>query len=125
MVKYAADYISIIYAGKIIESAPKELLFSEPMHPYTQLLLASVPGRDKRGTRLRGVPGSVPRPDDIPPGCAFHPRCPIAQKECRETAPPFVRLKTPHRCACFYPGRMGEQQPKAVTSPGRMGDATP
>ncbi|MDR1179897.1 MAG: ATP-binding cassette domain-containing protein, partial [Spirochaetales bacterium] len=109
IVKYAADYISIIYAGKIIESAPRELLFSEPMHPYTRLLLASAPGRDKRGTRLRGVPGSVPRPDDIPAGCAFHPRCPIAQKECQETPPPFVRLKTPHRCACFYPGRMGEE----------------
>jgi peptide/nickel transport system ATP-binding protein/oligopeptide transport system ATP-binding protein len=114
VVKYAADYISIIYAGKIIESAPTELLFSEPMHPYTQLLLASIPGRHKRGTRLEGVPGNVPRPGDIPPGCAFHPRCPIAQPECREMVPPFVRLKTPHRCACFYPGRMGCRGPRAA-----------
>jgi oligopeptide/dipeptide ABC transporter ATP-binding protein len=118
IVKYAADYISIIYAGKVIESAPKELLFSEPMHPYTQLLLASIPGKDKRGTRLKGVPGNVPRPDDIPPGCAFHPRCPIARQECREKVPPFVRLKTPHRCACFSPGRMGEQRAQSVRKDG-------
>ncbi|MDR3200908.1 MAG: peptide ABC transporter ATP-binding protein, partial [Spirochaetales bacterium] len=65
---------------------------------------ASVPGRDKRGRRLEGIPGSSPRPDDIPSGCAFHPRCPLAQPDCRETLPPLVRMtKSPHRCACFYP----------------------
>jgi oligopeptide/dipeptide ABC transporter ATP-binding protein len=105
IVKYAADYISIIYAGKIIESAPKDVLFAEPLHPYTRLLLASIPSRDKRGRRLQGVPGTIPRPDDIPPGCAFHPRCPLAQPNCRETVPPLVRMKTPHRCACFFPGK--------------------
>jgi oligopeptide/dipeptide ABC transporter ATP-binding protein len=103
IVKYAADYISIIYAGKIIESAPKDAFFSEPLHPYSRLLLASVPGREKRGVRLQGVPGSSPRADDIPSGCAFHPRCPLAQPECRETVPPLVRVKSAHRCACFYP----------------------
>jgi oligopeptide/dipeptide ABC transporter ATP-binding protein len=109
LVKYAADYVSIIYAGKIIESAPRDILFSEPLHPYTRLLLASIPGRDKRGRRLQGVPGASPRPDDIPSGCAFHPRCPLALaqslKECRETVPPLIRLKSAHRCACFFSGK--------------------
>jgi oligopeptide/dipeptide ABC transporter ATP-binding protein len=116
MAKYAADYVSIMYAGKIIESAPRDMLFSRPMHPYTSLLIASVPGRDRRGTRLQGIPGPLPKPDDLPSGCTFHPRCPIAQKECRETVPPLVRPTPSHRCACFHPGRMGEQQPQAATN---------
>ncbi|MDR1933234.1 MAG: ABC transporter ATP-binding protein [Spirochaetales bacterium] len=106
LVRYSADYISIIYAGKIIESAPADILFEEPLHPYTRLLLACIPGWNKRGRRLGEIRGASPGPGDIPPGCAFHPRCPLAQPNCRETVPPLVRMKkAPHRCACFYPGK--------------------
>jgi oligopeptide/dipeptide ABC transporter ATP-binding protein len=106
IVRNEADYISVIYAGKIIESASRDILFDEPLHPYTRLLLASVPDRDKRGSHPGGVPGNSPRPGGILPGCAFHPRCPLAQPDCAETVPPLVRIKkAPHRCACFYPGK--------------------
>lgn len=105
VVKYAADYISIIYSGKIIESAPKEILFTNPRHPYTRLLLSSIPTRDKRGTRLQGVPGSIPNPENIPSGCSFHPRCPIAQPSCAEAIPPSVKIESAHRCSCFFPGK--------------------
>jgi len=105
IVRYAADVISIMYAGKIIESAPKDVLFTTPLHPYTRLLLASIPSREKRGTRLQGIPGTVPNPEDIPPGCAFHTRCPLAQQKCKENEPPLVRIEAGHRCACFFPGK--------------------
>ena len=72
IVRYAADYISIAYTGKIIESAPKDMLLANPLHPYTRLLLSSIPSRDKRGSRLQGVPGPVPTPENIPSGCSFH-----------------------------------------------------
>jgi oligopeptide/dipeptide ABC transporter ATP-binding protein len=105
IVKYAADYVSIIYAGKIIESAPRDILFAGPLHPYTRLLLASIPSRAKKGKRLQGVPGAIPQPDDIPQGCAFHPRCPLAREDCRQTVPSLMRVKPAHRCACFFPGK--------------------
>ncbi len=105
IVRYAADHISIIYTGKIIESAPKDMLLANPLHPYTRLLLASIPSRDKRGSRLQGVPGPVPTPENVPSGCSFHTRCPIAQKTCTETVPPLVKIESGHRCACFFPGK--------------------
>lgn len=105
IVRYAADHISIVYTGKIIESAPKDMLLSNPQHPYTRLLLSSIPSREKRGTRLQGVPGPVPTPENIPSGCSFHTRCPIAQKVCMETVPPLVKIESGHRCACFFPGK--------------------
>jgi oligopeptide/dipeptide ABC transporter ATP-binding protein len=105
IVKYAADFVSIVYTGKIIESGPKDILFAAPQHPYTRLLLASIPSREKRGSRLQGVPGTIPDPEDIPSGCSFHTRCPIAQPVCAETVPPLVKIGSGHRCACFFPGK--------------------
>ncbi len=105
VVRYAADYVSVIYTGRIVESSPKDLLFANPRHPYTRLLLESIPSRDKRGSRLQGVPGSIPNPENSPPGCSFHPRCPIAQPICAETLPPMVKIESAHRCACFFPGK--------------------
>lgn len=105
VVKYAADHISVIYTGRIVESAPKDVLFARPQHPYTRLLLESIPSRDKRGSRLQGVPGTIPNPEHIPTGCSFHPRCPIAQPVCTETLPPMVKIESGHRCACFFPGK--------------------
>lgn len=111
VVRYAADFISIIYAGKIVESAPKDMLLSNPQHPYTRLLLSSIPTREKRGSRLQGVPGTIPNPENIPSGCSFHTRCPIAQAVCKETSPPLVKIGSGHRCACYFPGKdLGDTQ---------------
>jgi oligopeptide/dipeptide ABC transporter ATP-binding protein len=105
IVRRSADFVSIIYAGKIVETAAKTALMGTPLHPYTRLLLSSTPGLDKRGQRLKGVPGNSPDPARVPPGCSFHPRCPLVQPGCLENEPPLMRIAPGHRCACFYPGK--------------------
>jgi oligopeptide transport system ATP-binding protein len=117
-----SERISVIYAGKIVESAPKEELFASPLHPYTQLLLASIPDASRRGKRLQAIPGTVPDAEHTPPGCAFHPRCPLAEVLCREVVPPSLeyadgttalsasqgrsgRLSASHTAACHMIGK--------------------
>ena len=105
VVKEIADRISVIYAGKIIESANKKKLFENPLHPYTILLLLSIPDAAKRGRRLKAIPGSVPDAERIPAGCSFHPRCPLAENECRRIIPPDVNYEDSHRAACLQIGK--------------------
>jgi len=88
-----SERVSVIYAGKIVESARKERLFANPLHPYTLLLLASIPEASRRGKPLRAIPGSVPDAEHIPPGCAFHPRCPLAEDICRTQVPPSLEYR--------------------------------
>ncbi len=105
VVKEIADRISVIYAGKIVESASRRQLFENPLHPYTQLLLLSIPDAAKRGTRLRTIPGNVPDAQHIPAGCSFHPRCPLAEDECRREIPPSIPYEDGHQAACFLIGK--------------------
>jgi len=103
-----ADRISVIYAGRIVESTTKERLFEEPLHPYTRLLLLSIPDAGKRGTRLRAIPGTVPDAEHIPSGCAFHPRCPLAEEICRHQDPEtvdFGKNGERHTAACHMIGK--------------------
>ncbi|RKX81246.1 MAG: peptide ABC transporter ATP-binding protein [Spirochaetes bacterium] len=97
-----SDRISVIYAGKIVEGTSKNELFSNPLHPYTQLLLKSIPDAEKRGTRLTTIPGKVPDAENIPTGCAFHPRCPKAQDICREKEPEMKEYIKGHFSACHF-----------------------
>jgi oligopeptide/dipeptide ABC transporter ATP-binding protein len=83
-----SERVSVIYAGKIVESAEKKRLFENPLHPYTLLLLASIPDASRRGKPLRAIPGTVPDAEHVPPGCAFHPRCPLAEEICKREVPP-------------------------------------
>ena len=87
LVRIVADSVSVIYAGRIIESAPREELFRSPLHPYTRLLLLSIPTARNRGARLRAIPGRVPDAQAVPAGCAFHPRCPLAEELCARVMP--------------------------------------
>jgi oligopeptide/dipeptide ABC transporter ATP-binding protein len=105
VVHEAADRVAVIYAGRIVESAPRDRLFAEPLHPYTRLLLASIPDARKRGRRLRTIPGRVPDAEHIPPGCAFHPRCPLAEEACTRAAPPLVEQAPGHTAACLMIGK--------------------
>ncbi len=105
VVKEIADRISVIYAGKIIESATKKQLFENPLHPYTKLLLLSIPDAAKRGERLRAIPGTVPDAEHIPAGCSFHPRCPLAEDACRNEIPPDIGYGDGHTAACFLIGK--------------------
>ncbi len=111
IVREIANKISVIYAGKIVENAGKEELFEKPLHPYTKLLLLSIPDPEKRGRRLKSIPGKVPDASSVPSGCAFHPRCPIAEDICSAEEPPLVPVKAGenvrglHLVACHFTGK--------------------
>jgi oligopeptide/dipeptide ABC transporter ATP-binding protein len=100
-----AERVSVIYAGKIVESAAAAEFFKNPLHPYSRLLLLSIPDAGRRGCPLHAIPGAVPDAERIPPGCSFHPRCPLAEAICRETVPPSETHSAGHRAACFMIGR--------------------
>lgn len=95
-----ADRIGIMYAGKIVEEAPTESIFGEPLHPYTQYLINSLPKFGDKSPR-ESVPGSPPSLSDLPTGCSFHPRCPFAMDICREKEPPYINVKPNHKVACW------------------------
>jgi oligopeptide/dipeptide ABC transporter ATP-binding protein len=96
-----AQRVLVMYAGKLVESAPVEILFSAPKHPYTQGLFESVRRRADRSIPLRGIPGSVPDLFRLPAGCSFHPRCSLGDAGCRSEFPPMLPLSDGHSCACF------------------------
>jgi peptide/nickel transport system ATP-binding protein len=76
-----------MYLGRLCEVAPKRILFSQPQHPYTRLLLDTIPDLNLSGRRRQPVTGEVPNPIHPPSGCAFHPRCPAAYDRCQMEAP--------------------------------------
>jgi oligopeptide/dipeptide ABC transporter ATP-binding protein len=100
-----ARRVVVMYAGKVVEEALVEDLFKEPLHPYTQGLLGSIPwiGRKlKTGRReLQEIPGIVPSPLEMPEGCRFHPRCPRVMDICCEQEPPMVHLAEHRRVSCW------------------------
>ena len=95
-----ADRVAVMYAGKIVEEANVHDLFSEPLHPYTQGLLASLPRLSELDKEIEQLPGSVPDALDPPKGCSFHPRCKHATDQCVTTTPRFVTPKSGHKVAC-------------------------
>jgi len=110
-----ADTVAVMYASRIVETADAEPIFKQPLHPYTQGLLKSVPQLGYRGKHLPTIAGTVPEPLHFPPGCKFHPRCPIGADDPRcRTAEPLLRQVLPGRLvACWYaPGYETEQERK-------------
>lgn len=94
VVQYISDEVGVMYLGKIVEQAPSETLFGEPLHPYTVMLLSSAPGLIPGAARKVQVPlGEVPSPLNIPPGCPFHPRCPHRFKPCDNIVPQLLEHK--------------------------------
>jgi peptide/nickel transport system ATP-binding protein len=89
------DRLGVMYAGQLAEMSPVEAIFEEPLHPYSQLLIASLPSVDQKGV-LRGIPGLPPSLLEPPSGCPFHPRCPFVMDRCRVEAPP-LEMKRPER----------------------------
>ena len=90
-----------MYGGRVAEEADAARLFADPQHPYTQRLRASFPDIAHPERRLQGIAGSPPRLDDMPTGCAFHPRCPFAFERCPTEVPPPFDLGDGRRAACF------------------------
>ena len=103
MVRHIADRVAVMYLGKIMELAPREVLFSEPKHPYTQALLSAVPVADPNveATRERIIlKGDVPSPSNPPQGCVFCTRCPVAEKKCFTETPQWRELQPDQFVAC-------------------------
>ena len=97
-----ADRIAVMYAGRIVESAPVHDLYKAPAHPYTKGLLESIPRLDRKGRELHAVQGLPPGLMNIPPGCAFHPRCPPARDVCRTDEPPLQTVSEDRVSACHF-----------------------
>jgi peptide/nickel transport system ATP-binding protein len=95
-----ADRIGIMYAGKIVEEGTTEQIFGQPLHPYTQFLINSLPKFGEKEVRS-SVPGSPPSLADLPTGCPFHPRCPHAMEICTQQMPDFSHPDENHRVACW------------------------
>ncbi len=97
-----ADRIAVMYAGRIVEEGPAEAVLTRPLHPYTRGLIGSAPRRGERGMRLAQIPGTPPAPVDLPPGCAFAPRCARADDACA-TEPATVVQASGRASRCWHP----------------------
>jgi oligopeptide/dipeptide ABC transporter ATP-binding protein len=103
VVRHISDRVAVMYLGRIVELADRQALYESPLHPYTRALLAAVPIPDPEVEARRErvvLHGEVPSPLRPPPGCAFHPRCPLAVDECRRTRPLLRAIRAGHHAAC-------------------------
>jgi len=98
--KFCGRFI-VMYAGRIVEEGPSMSFFS-PLHPYTKALVKEIPDKDKRGKKLKNIPGKVPSIEDNLTGCPFAPRCKKAQSVCFESFPPQIQTQE-HRVHCYFP----------------------
>ena len=93
--------VGVMYAGKIVETAPTREIFKAPRHPYTIALINSVPRLDRKDDRLYSIEGQPPSLMDLPPGCRFFPRCSAAKDICREQQPTEVEIGDGHSVSCW------------------------
>jgi oligopeptide/dipeptide ABC transporter ATP-binding protein len=112
VVAQMARRVAVMYAGLIVEEAETIELFRRPLHPYTSGLLHSIPRLGTRAERLAVVPGAVPNPTAIPPGCAFHSRCPYAMGICGVETPALREHRPDHRAACHWLDRTDGPPPE-------------
>jgi oligopeptide/dipeptide ABC transporter ATP-binding protein len=103
MVRYISDFIVVMYLGKIVEQGDWRQIIERPMHPYTQALIAAMPDHSVIGnpeTLAKTLQGEVPDPANLPQGCAFHARCPIAVPACSIQTPQLLEVSPTHLVAC-------------------------
>jgi peptide/nickel transport system ATP-binding protein len=103
VVEYISRRVAVMYLGRIVESAGRSELWRRPLHPYTRLLLASAPRLFSSATRRKiPIPGDLPSPFDLPSGCVFSGRCPLARDRCREEVPALSPVSPGHLAACHF-----------------------
>jgi peptide/nickel transport system ATP-binding protein len=100
VVRHMADNIGVMYLGRLCEVAPVDDIFEKPLHPYTQLLLETIPDVEMTGRKRAPVAGEIPNPIDPPSGCPFHPRCPLMAAYCRKVRPELTTLENGVQVAC-------------------------
>jgi len=100
VVRHMADHIGVMYLGRLCEVAPVDNIFDNPRHPYTRLLLDTIPDVEMTGRKRVPVAGEIPNPIDPPSGCTFHPRCPLMAAHCRKVNPELVSLDNGVQVAC-------------------------
>jgi len=99
---YFTDRVAVMYLGRIVEIGPTKTVLSDPRHPYTQALLSVIPVPNPRRRRKRMIlAGETPNPIDLPSGCRFHPRCPVASDQCSQTEPQLRNVGPDHQVACL------------------------
>ena len=101
LVAEMCDTVAVMYAGEIVEEAPVEVLFKNPLHPYTKGLLKAVPVHVGKKVTLQSIPGTVPNLIFPPPGCRFHPRCSYKFDPCDKKRPPLIEVEKDHKVACW------------------------
>jgi oligopeptide/dipeptide ABC transporter ATP-binding protein len=101
IVRYAADMVSVMYLGEIVEEGKAEAMWREPLHPYTQALIGAIPHADGLGAMPDALPGEVPDPARPPTGCRFHPRCQYRFERCSADEPELLVLSDGRTAACW------------------------
>ncbi|WP_223593993.1 ABC transporter ATP-binding protein [Neobacillus bataviensis] len=103
VVKHVSDRVAVMYLGKMVELADKKDLYDNPLHPYTRALLSAIPSTKEEKKRERVIlSGDVPSPINVPSGCRFHTRCPLATDKCRTEEPAFNEVSENHFVACHF-----------------------
>jgi peptide/nickel transport system ATP-binding protein len=125
LVAQFAHTVGVLYGGRLVELGPAAEVVETPRHPYTRMLIDSLPELDRK-QRMVGVPGLPPALSAMPKGCPFHPRCPFAFDACRETMPETLDLGAGRRVAChLYPEHSALPDPRGTIEPAPAPQATP
>jgi oligopeptide/dipeptide ABC transporter ATP-binding protein len=132
VVRHVSDRVAVMYLGKVMELSAADELYTKPIHPYTNALLAAIPIPDPRENRARTrsvLGGEPPNPINPPTGCRFHTRCPHATDVCREIEPPLAQYARGHLAACHHPLNVATAELGAITrspaSPLSAGEGLP